>query len=68
VKVEIGGVQVESLVFYLGQVKQVVNEVEKHGRAEERVFQKRFTLLLIFLGENKTLELLERIVIIKTGH
>lgn len=68
VKVKIGRVQVEGLVFYLRQVEQVVDEVEKHGRAEERVFQKRFTLLLILLGEYKPLELLERIVITKTGH
>jgi len=68
VKVKIGRVQVEGLVFYLRQVEQVVDEVDKHGRAEERVFQKRFTLLLILLGEYKPLELLERIVITKTGH
>jgi len=68
VKVEIGRVQVEGLVFYLSQVEQVVDKVEKHGRAEERVLQKRFTLLLILLGEDKTFELLERIVITKTGH
>ena len=40
VEVEIGGVQVEGLVFYLRQVQQVVDEVEKHGRAEQRVLQK----------------------------
>ena len=68
VEVEIGGVQVEGLVFYLRQVQQVVDEVEKHGRAEQRVLQKRFTLLLILLGEHKALELLERILITKTGH
>jgi hypothetical protein len=57
VEVEISSVQVEGLVFYLRQVEQVVDEVEKHGRAEQRVLQKRFTLLLILLGKDKTFEL-----------
>ena len=38
-KVEIGPIQLEGGRFYLCQVEQIVNQVQDHGRAKDRVLQ-----------------------------
>lgn len=63
-QVEVCRVKIESLVFNFSKIQKVIDQIEKHGWAEEWVLQQRLALLLIFLGNDEAFQLVERVIVI----
>lgn len=60
-QIELGCIELELRVFYLRKVQQVVDQVEKHGRAEKRIFKPLLTLnsLLIIHDDSRVFSRLD---------